>query len=162
MGSAPAGYLGKFVLPMPSATVLTSSQFLRFVEEAPEILKAACYDFASPLDTDTYIEKLVGDPEALKRCAESKGKTKEKMRLRALAKAMLAIIELKELEDTASQITFSHHDTYKTLDYRKDAAIVPWKPKRDAKITTVDQFSIFEVPPPPKPVKAAFVGISRR
>jgi len=88
----------------------------------------------------------------------SKGKTKEKMRLRALKKAMLAIIELKELEDTASQITFSHHDTYKTLVYRKEAAaIVPWKPKHDAKITTVDKFRVFQVPPPPTVMKATFV-----
>ena len=66
---------------------------------------------------------------------------------------------MKELEDTVSQITHSHHDAYKTPDYRKEAAIVPWMPKIDAKITTVDQFSTVEMPPPPKPVKAAFMEV---
>ena len=80
-------------------------------------------------------------------------KWEREVEAQALAKAMLSIIELKELEDTVSQITFSHHDAYKTPDYRKEAAIVPWMPKRDAKITTVDQFSIFDVPPPPKAVR---------
>ena len=90
---------GRNYTQMATPNGITADEAFSLSTLASDLVNKFCFSFMGPLDTESLLDKLASDPEALDRIVKSTGRTAGKVKLRALAQTLKGLQQLRDIQN---------------------------------------------------------------